>query len=1679
MTLIDEIVERVAALPITGGELVISRMSLATPPTDAFFTTVLQTSELRITGAARTVGQGQVMVSGKADIRSYHGVDVAVTFTSDDRGVICRIEGTQADDSHAIPLIDWITLRRVGMAADLLEFHNVVLVSFLADLALSDRPDHVIPIRFGEVGAGHWQITVAGEGQPELSAADAVKLMAGHPLISFLPQQLVEALDGLRITDLSALLDLEQQRIRAFSIAIDVCNGWQDMLPGFGLEPGLRIGLSLRDPDDPVARELTSAVHGTLRIGATLVPVFARMVISAGPTSWSFGLDPDPQKYHGGMVGVRLGTLADLTALASAPCGNALPAGLSSLPTIDVTALQVAFTTSPAELRALTFAAETASVWDIVPGFLAIRQLAMALDITRPSAGTELLATGWVAGRFAVSGSAELVLRVEKGSAGRWSVSGGLPPGQGCSLKELAATLLRNHVCLPASTLDPVFTEVTASAVIGTSFALRAGSTTPWKLLAGLSLEQFQLCVSYGEGGFSGRLATTIAIAGTALELGAALDHSGGTGWSFEGVTQPGAVLGIGALITDIGHHFGVALPEALSSLTLSNLRLTVAESAAQGESAFTFTFGGEGHFLIAGVALGAEVTIQVTRTAEGAECDVTGHLVISKAPERPAARLEVAFSWKQNDASISVDWAAGAGQELTVAELADALGFGGSPDLPEALAEVALSKLSFGYDFAAAGTSTLAVELTTAAGDGAPCLESVFLRSQATAPGASSVSACGLALTIRTGIRLSRLPVVGSMIPHAEELGIDSVSVWALTADAAKFRAGWNTKLEAANLQPLGEKESRSPVVLAGDLDLGPGGPVHLSLPLGAGSRPSSVALHAASPAAAALPSGAALHGAPAPVAPVSAGPTSSDVAGVTWTEIHKQFGPFRFERVAAAYQDGKLRLGLDASVALGPMALAIDGLTVASPLQSFSPVFDISGLSAGLRRGGLEISGALEKVGERDQPSFYGEITVNAASFGLRAIGGYRPASAKVPASFFIYANAKIPLGGPPFLFITGFAGGFGVNRSLVLPTIDTLPGYVLLPANAPELSGKPRDAIGPVIERMQAVLHDEPGQYWVAAGISFTSFEMIEAFALVTVAFGVETQVGLLGSCAMTFPKGQRTDTVAYLEIDMAASFIPSSGLLAIAGVLTPASSLYGGLVHLSGGFAFSTWFSGPRRGEFVVSIGGYHPAFRTPGHYPAVPQLRMEFSLGPLHVMGRAYFALTPAVMMAGLAMRATWNAGGIRAWLDVQIDFLIAWAPVHYEARAHVQLGCTVRIGLVTVEAQVGTDLLVWGPAFGGRIDVDLGVLSFSIAFGAGPALPPPVGWRAFREGFLPRGTPPAPARRCAATANVLPGPGPVRAGPHGDDSGADAAGAQATQNVLKATVTSGLRPRTAPQTDWIVDPDSFVIDTASAIPANHAEVPASDGAIAELPNSAQAYGVRATAGRPNLSLVPGTRALPGDRVWTQELGLRPMKLQNVQSYHRVELRGASTGAPVTDIEVQPILMDVPAALYADTPPSQDPNERPLVPQALVGLRISRAPRHAETVRNVPLGQLLYVPGHETGFTLAPPAVETGYRLTVRRPAEDRLDITVSGATSRVLPGGGHVLAAVDDAWVRERRADLLDAVRAAGFPTRTREQIDVGALSRSTVLTAWPTVALLGGRPVAVDPPQARARKGR
>jgi Family of unknown function (DUF6603) len=109
-------------------------------------------------------------------------------------------------------------------------------------------------------------------------------------------------------------------------------------------------------------------------------------------------------------------------------------------------------------------------------------------------------------------------------------------------------------------------------------------------------------------------------------------------------------------------------------------------------------------------------------------------------------------------------------------------------------------------------------------------------------------------------------------------------------------------------------------------------------------------------------------------------------------------------------------------------------------------------------------------------------------------------------------------------------------------------------------------------------------------VAAGIAFTSFELVQSFALLTVSFGTHFELALLGLSAVTVPIDDPSP-VGYAELAIEVVFSPDAGLLAVAAQLTSSSFILDKACHLTGGFAFYVWYKDQQSGATAGRLRGH--------------------------------------------------------------------------------------------------------------------------------------------------------------------------------------------------------------------------------------------------------------------------------------------------------------------------------------------------------------------------------------------------------------------------------------------------------------------------------------------------------
>jgi hypothetical protein len=448
----------------------------------------------------------------------------------------------------------------------------------------------------------------------------------------------------------------------------------------------------------------------------------------------------------------------------------------------------------------------------------------------------------------------------------------------------------------------------------------------------------------------------------------------------------------------------------------------------------------------------------------------------------------------------------------------------------------------------------------------------------------------------------------------------------------------------------------------------------------------------------------------------------------GATWFNIQKSFGPVNFQKVGVKYEDGILWFLINASLTAAGLEISVIGLGVGSPLSSFKPTFNIEGLGINFSNEAVTISGAFIKMPVKDPVTleFAGTASIQLKTFGISAVGAYAQFSGQT--SMFVFANVNGPFGGPPFFFVTGFCGGFGYNSRLRIPgqnEVYQFP-FVASLSNPGELGPNP----GPTGVLQKIMGGDKPwispsaGDIWLAAGIQFTTFQLVNSTALLIAEFGNKFLMALIGISRARFP--MEGDMVyAYIELQLEAIFDPGEGVVSFTAVLSPNSFLLDKNCHLTGGFAMVFWF-GPSKyaGDFVLTLGGYSPYYKRPLHYPEEPRLGFNWAIdASISITGGVYFALTPAALMAGGSLDATYHTGNLKAWFNAHADIIIWYNPFHFIADIGVTVGASYKLDLGVSTAvftvELGADLTLWGPPTGGTVTIHWFVISFTVDFGSG------------------------------------------------------------------------------------------------------------------------------------------------------------------------------------------------------------------------------------------------------------------------------------------------------------------------------------------------------------------------
>jgi len=939
--------------------------------------------------------------------------------------------------------------------------------------------------------------------------------------------------------------------------------------------------------------------------------------------------------------------------------------------------------------------------WEVIKEVLEVSKPSIGVFISSPCNSNYRVIHPYVKGCIELGKINKINLDVEAECVDNYSITAKLREGDTIKIAE-AISSFTTLSDLPEIDIDWLLITADSSGYL----LFECGLKEEWHI-SPVTIQEIKVLLDRStDGHFTGSLSGKILISGIEISL-IASQFVLGSGWQLEGKTRRHQKNLLADLVGELSTNFGsVKLPRVIEGFILENVGISFNTKSKD------FTYACQGNFPITNKEANSNFLLDIQLFC-------------------------------QRDGSFQKHFSG----SIAIADLYFTLSFDRNPNSKTFIATYNNpTGKSQSIKALVASVSNAIAEIVP---DGLPItLKDALFAYSATTENNTTETKVLFILHIDNGINLSSLPLVGKLFPPNQTIQLHyqilAASHYFSQDDVQHLNTLVTNGISQLPAQPIGNENNRSKSYfgLAVTLQLGEA-IEQLNLPITLDSSSGKIA-----------PTNQITDNSNVQITPTTkttnsiskdANLTTSE--GVKWYPLKKSFGPVHFQKIGVKCQEQKLWFLLDASLATAGLTISLDGLAFSSPLTELKPEFHLNGIGIDYRSDTVEIGGAfLRKEVERDGQTFdeySGAAILRTQTKGkqltLSAFGSYTYYQGH--PSLVIYALLDYPLGGAPFLFVTGLAAGFGYNRTLRLPEkVEDVAQFPLVKIATGEKT---------YWEELNSYISPATGELFFAVGIKFTSFKIIDSFALLTVQLGNRSEINILGLSTLIAPPAEnRVEPIAKAQLAFRATYLPDEGFLKVEAALLPGAYLFSGNCRLSGRFAFYSWFSGQHEGDFVLTLGGYHPDFNIPEHYPKLPRLQLNWQVdNKTSIKGDAYFALCSHTLMAGGHLELTYQSGDFKAWLKAGADFLIAWKPYHYDARIYVTIGAsyTFNFSLLfltvtkTITTEINADLHLWGPDFGGTATIDIGVVQINMGFGSSSSQQPnPIDWNSFKTSFLPK-----------------------------------------------------------------------------------------------------------------------------------------------------------------------------------------------------------------------------------------------------------------------------------------------------------------------------------------------------
>jgi hypothetical protein len=313
--------------------------------------------------------------------------------------------------------------------------------------------------------------------------------------------------------------------------------------------------------------------------------------------------------------------------------------------------------------------------------------------------------------------------------------------------------------------------------------------------------------------------------------------------------------------------------------------------------------------------------------------------------------------------------------------------------------------------------------------------------------------------------------------------------------------------------------------------------------------------------------------------------------------------------------------------------------------------------------------------------------------------------------PFSFLVILSATFPPPGVQIGFgfaVTGVGGIVGVGRrvdaqDLAQAVVSGTIADLLFPVD-------PEKHADRVVAALPAIFPPAPGRVVVGPMFQVSwGGRLISLSAALVLELPAPVRITLLGRLQLAIPD----PTIPLVDIQV--TFVgqvdtgePSVWFLASLA----ASSIVG--VPLTGDlYLLSRGGDDP---QFLLSAGGFHPAYVPPRGVPALHRIGIDLGSGFLQLRAQAYFAVTSNTIQFGARLDLVAEVAGCGLHGFLGFDVLVQLEPFHFQAQ--ISGGIAVEVASETL-AGISLSLALDGPAPWhaiGRGSVDLFLFSVSFDF---------------------------------------------------------------------------------------------------------------------------------------------------------------------------------------------------------------------------------------------------------------------------------------------------------------------------------------------------------------------------